>query len=94
MGSNKFTYVGGYFKLHELATSWIYRNYLLSYTESGTNILNIFSLNILTNRPRRQFCPAVGGSQSAARIYGNTPIWLAAGESGTRSTSRSLSRYI
>ena len=48
MGSNKFTYVGGYFKLHELATSWIYRNYLLSYTESGTNILNIFSLNILS----------------------------------------------
>ena len=27
-----------------------------------------------TNRPRPQSCPTFGGSQSATRMYGNTPL--------------------
>ena len=46
---------------------------------------------ISTNRPWRQSCPTLGGSQSATSIYGNTPLWLAAAESGTRLTSRLIS---
>ena len=48
---------------------------------------------ISTNWPRRQSCPPFAGSQSAARIYENTPLWLAEAESGTRLMSRSIRRY-
>ena len=51
-------------------------------------------INISTNRPRRQFCPTPGGSQSATTINWNTELWLAAAENGTRLKSRSISRYI
>ena len=47
---------------------------------------------IYTNRPRRQSCSTLSGSQSATRIHGNTPLWLAAVESETRLMSRSISR--
>ena len=43
---------------------------------------------IFTNLPRRLYCPTFGCSQSVARIYGNTPLRLAAAYSGTRLTSR------
>ena len=46
-----------------------------------------------TIRPQRQSCPTLGVSQSATRIYVNTPLGLAAAENGTRLTSRLISRY-
>ena len=68
------------------------------YTSQKAFMRDIISLiyitNISTNRPQRQPCPPFFGSRSTARIYEQTPLWLAASESGTRLTSRSISWYI
>ena len=60
-----------------------------------TSFSPIFGLIISTNRPQRRPCSTFVGSQSAARIYRNTALWLAGAESGTWTPSSSIStRYV
>ena len=49
--------------------------------------------SISTNRPRRRQCSTFGASQSQCLISINPRHWLATNESGTWTSSRSISRY-
>lgn len=70
-------------------TSLIFYVYLHLLTHIS-HLLIIISINL----PRRYSCLTFRFSQSARRIYRNTPLWLAAAHGKTTMTLRSISRWL